>query len=149
MNNLLEQPLIASDSEKSQLKQVGQVLGHSANKGNSRAKLVTPDGSVIELPDLVYRLLQSIVASLLAGRAITLLTLGRSLTTQQAADILNVSRPYLTRLLEQGEIPYRKVGTHRRIEFEDLMNYKAKADSDSDTALSRLAELSQEYGLEL
>ena len=69
------------------------------------------------------------------------------LTTQQAADMLNVSRPYLIRLLESGKIPYRKVGRHRRITCEALMKYKRRDDLERRAAADDLADLSQELGL--
>lgn len=69
------------------------------------------------------------------------------LTTQEAADILNVSRPYVVKLLEQGDIPYVKAGAHRRIRFDDLMAYKARRDATRRSALSRLTRMSEDLGL--
>jgi excisionase family DNA binding protein len=69
------------------------------------------------------------------------------LTTQQAADVLNVSRPYVIGLLESVQIPFRKVGSHRRITFEALMEYKRKDDLQRRAATDDLADLSQELGL--
>jgi excisionase family DNA binding protein len=68
------------------------------------------------------------------------------MTTQQAADFLNVSRPYLIKLLEQGEIPYIKVGSHRRIRFEDLMEYKQQRNSKRREGLKELTEFLQDEG---
>lgn len=69
------------------------------------------------------------------------------LTMQEAADILNVSRPFLIKLIENQEIPYRKVGTHRQILFKDMMDYKQKIDGQRMKVLDELAQEAQELGL--
>lgn len=69
------------------------------------------------------------------------------MTTSEAADLLSISRPYLIRLLDAGEIPFTKVGTHRRIKVADLLAYKSRQDRAAEEALDQLAALSQEYGL--
>lgn len=67
------------------------------------------------------------------------------LTVEEAADILNVSRPYLVRMLEQGEFPHHKVGRHRRVRYQDLMDYKTAMDIKRSSALDELSALSQKY----
>lgn len=74
-----------------------------------------------------------------SGRAVTIIPMEEMLTTQQAADMLNVSRPYLIKLLEQEVLPHQKVGRHRRVRAEDLFAYKKKRDSDRAGALAALA----------
>jgi excisionase family DNA binding protein len=69
------------------------------------------------------------------------------LTTQAAADLLNVSRPHLIKLVDEGKIPYKKVGIHRRIRFQDLMNYKAKQDAEQRRLLAEMAQFSQDLNL--
>jgi len=81
------------------------------------------------------------------GNAVTLIPVHAELTTQQAAQILNVSRPFLIEQLEKGVIPYRKVGTHRRVMFKDLMEYKQTMDHSRLNALEELSAIDQELGL--
>jgi excisionase family DNA binding protein len=109
-------------------------------------KLVGMDGEEIPLPDSVKRALRQVIHLMAAGRAISLVPHDRHYRSQEAADLLNISRPYLYTLLQQGQIPYIMVGTHRRIQFEDLMAYKQKRDSQRRQALTELADLSQDLG---
>ena len=76
----------------------------------------------------------------------SLVPLKQELTTQEAANLLNVSRPFLIKLLEQGEIPYIKVGSHRRIRFEDLMAYRQQRDLKRRQSLKELTQFSQHEG---
>jgi excisionase family DNA binding protein len=109
-------------------------------------KLVGMDGEEIPLPDSIYQALRQVIHMMAAGQVISLVPYDHYLTSQEAADLLNVSRPYLYTLLEQGHIPYIKVGTHRRIQFEDLIKYKQQRDGQRRQALSELAFMSQELG---
>ncbi len=95
----------------------------------------------VALPAVAFRLLLDILAEMGQGNTVTLIPIHAELTTQQAADVLNVSRPFLVQLLDKNEIRCRKVGTHRRILFRDLMDYKHKIDK---ARLGTLEELSRE-----
>lgn len=81
------------------------------------------------------------------GNAVIIMPVHAELTTQEAANILNVSRPHLVKLLEEGEIPFYKVRTHRRIRFQDLIEYKRKRDEESKAAMQALADQAQEHGM--
>lgn len=105
-----------------------------------------PDESV-SIPVAAFRLLNSILTEMAKGNAVTLIPVHAELTTQQAAQILNVSRPFLIEQLEKGVIPYRKVGTHRRVMFKDLMEYKQTMDHNRLNALEELSAIDQELGL--
>jgi excisionase family DNA binding protein len=102
------------------------------------------DGVSVELPPAVTRLVLDLLLFVSKGEAVTIVPFGAELSTQEAADLLNVSRPFLVKLIEHKEIPHHKVGTHRRVRAEDLFAYKRRRDSKRNDALNRLAELGQE-----
>jgi excisionase family DNA binding protein len=81
------------------------------------------------------------------GNAVTLIPVHAELTTQEAAEMLNISRPSLIQLLDEGKIDYRRVGTHRRVRFEGLMKYKRAAEAARRAAVEELAAYDQELGI--
>lgn len=101
----------------------------------------------VELPAVAVRLLVDLLSAMAEGNAVTLIPIHAELTTQQAADLLSVSRPFLIRQLEAGVIPYHKVGTHRRILFSDLMAYKHQNDNERHQVLDELAAQAQELDM--
>ena len=119
----------------------------AGRRGRSLKVRVEQDKEAITIPMSAVRLLADILAEMAKGNAVTIVPLSAELTTQQAADLLNVSRPFLIEQLENGTVPFRKVGTHRRILFRDLMAYKQQIDQDRLNALEDLSALDQRLGL--
>jgi excisionase family DNA binding protein len=105
------------------------------------------DGQTLVLPGAAARLLSHLLAEMGRGNAVTLIPIHAELTTQEAADFLNVSRPYLIRLLETAQIPFHKTGTHRRVKFIDLNAYREKMEADRDAAMGELAAQAQDLKL--
>lgn len=139
--------ITVTESEKSVLKEVEDFMEQASGASFIPLRLIGPDGSTVALPEAVSYMLHTAIHHLTQGQAVTIVPIDRELTTQQAADLLNVSRPYLIKLLEREDIPYTKTGTHRRILFTDMVNYKVARDAQRTKALSDLTQLSQELGL--
>lgn len=112
------------------------------------ARLRLIDGQQeITIPVTAIRLLAEMLQQMAAGRVVNLVPHHAELTTQQAADFLNVSRPYLIGLLDRGELAYRKVGTHRRIAFSDLLKYKERSATNRAQVLDELAAEAQKLNI--
>lgn len=112
-----------------------------------RAGLVGPDGQTVPLPVEVYEVLIQVAGAMLAGKAITVAPLEQRLTTQQAADLLGVSRPTLGRLLEGHEIPYEQPGRHRRVRLADVLDYRDRRRRDRRERLAAMTRQAVEDGL--
>ncbi len=104
-------------------------------------------GTSIEIDETVYDLIRQLLITIANNRAVSLIPYDHELTTHQAARFLNVSRPFLVKLLDEGNIPHRKVGTHRRVRLEDLLTYRELTASATEKAKEELAKISQDLDM--
>ena len=139
------EPIVADETEHLALDEIERALVQPTPE--SRALIVGPDGTRTELPESLYAVLVRAAHELRRGRGISILPVGLELTTQQAADLVNVSRPFLIRLLEAGQIPYHMVGTHRRIRLDDLLAYRRRRSQDRRAMLAGMAAEAQELDI--
>lgn len=137
-------PIVPIEGEQTALGEIVRILSAGAAES---PLLVEPDGQRIELPESVIRVLRQAVRAMAQDRAVAVVPIHKQLTTQEAADLLLVSRPYLVKLLDEGEIPSTKTGTHRRVRLEDLLAYAKVRDARRREALDLLTQESQDMGL--
>jgi excisionase family DNA binding protein len=126
-------------------RQSGQLLSRYA--GRKRPLTLQVEEEPVELPAGAVALVMEILEAMAAGRGVTIIPENAELTTVEAAEVLNVSRPFLIRLLEEGAIPFRKVGKHRRVRMEDVMAYKTDIDRKREEALAEMTRLAQEHDM--
>lgn len=107
------------------------------------AKLIAPDGQELPLPASLYEVLRQAAHQLAAGLAVSIVPVGVKLSTQQAADLLGVSRPHLVKLLDRQETPHTKTGKHRRVLLRDVVAYRNRRAARRSEALDELAKLSE------
>ena len=113
---------------------------------NVRIK-ISNDANFVNIPKKAFALLLEVLSNMAEGKSMTLIPSDADISTQQAADMLNVSRPHIVKLLETGAIPFKKVGAHRRIELKDLIKYEKKIKAAKEKNLSFLAKQAQELNL--
>ncbi|MBA2948835.1 helix-turn-helix domain-containing protein [Streptomyces himalayensis] len=111
------------------------------------AALVGPDGTLLRLPPAVHEILVQVILAMHAGRAITIAPRAQRLTTQEAADVLGVSRPTLVKLLDEGKIPYEQPGRHRRVRLDDVLAYQEARRAERRRRLDDLVRESEDLGL--
>ena len=145
MNTLTHRQLPPSPRDAAIARSSSQVLSHYAGMARP-LKLRVREGrqeQSIELPACAVDLLMHVLEAMSEGEGVTLIPDGAELTTVQAADVLNVSRPFLIKLLDRKAIPHRKVGKHRRIRMEDVMAYKDAIDREREQVLDQLTREAQ------
>ena len=140
-------PLLPTEKEADLARDSSRLLAACIGRGpTARLRAIDGDGE-IEVPVSALRMLVDILANMAEGNAVSIVPIHAELTTQQAADFLSVSRPYLVGLVNKGELPVRKVGNQRRLPLADVLDYKARTRANRLEALRELTALDQELGL--
>jgi len=139
---------LPSESEAILAKETSRALASGLQKSRSiQLRLAEEPATKLELPPQAVQLLLRILEEMARGNAVTLIPVHAELTTQEAADMLNISRPTLIQLLDEKKIEFRRVGSHRRVRFESLMAYKRHMEAERRAALKELAAYDQELGI--
>lgn len=140
---------LPTPDEVEQAKLSGRTLSKYADVDRVKMSLRGSNGEADEmvLPGHVLQILLDVLSEISQGNAISLIPYHQEISTQEAANLLKVSRPFLVRLLEDDEIPFRKVGAHRRVKLQDVLSYRERTDNQRREALDELAELSQQEGM--
>jgi excisionase family DNA binding protein len=139
-------PVSAPPEQRKAIARLSKLMELAHSRRLPGCQLVGPQGDVIPLPESVFYVLERVVEVLARGDALTVVPVGKELTTQQAADLLNVSRQYLVRLLDQRRIPFTKTGKHRRLRIEDVLEFKEKRDAERRAVLRDLTQITEELG---
>ena len=137
----------ASDSARYALRALTPVLARGPEETTVTVQAASGERVSVQLPLGALRALMDVLAQMANGSAVTVVPMHAELTTQQAADLLNVSRPFLIGLLDAGEISFRKVGTHRRVRASDIVVYRQRDDAERRAAADELAAEAQRLDL--
>ena len=146
-----EAPPVMSDREKEMARVAQRCIMAALDHSRAAAITLTTEdgiGPTVDLPPVALRFIGEMLGAMSQGQTVTILPTKAEFSTMEAAHFLNVSRPFLVKLLEDGEVPYRKVGSHRRIVFEDLATYKKRITEARQLALDRLATIDRELDLD-
>jgi len=137
-------PIVAPEEERDTIASIEEYL---ESKRGGTAKLVGPSKDGVPIPSALRRVLVAAARQLAEGNGVSIMPVMAEISTQQAADLLNVSRPFVVGLLDKGEIPFHKVGTHRRVRLRDLLAYRRRRDASRRAVIERLAAEAQELGI--
>jgi excisionase family DNA binding protein len=136
-----------SEEERQMAAESSRLLAALIGSGKEAKIRIIDDETDITVPVSAMRMLVDILAHMAEGEAMALIPQHAELTTQQAADFLNVSRPFFVKLLEEGRLDFHKVGSHRRVYFRDLVTYKEQSMDERRKALDELAKQAQELNM--
>jgi excisionase family DNA binding protein len=141
-----------TDEEQRIAKSSAALLQESSDQlSNTKVEFATikvqNQDEYLHIPKKAFFLLSEIIANMADGKSVSVVANGTDLTTQEAADILNVSRPYVVKLLEEGKIPFKKAGTHRRVGLDDVLAYKKEMKRTAMESLAFLTAQAQELNL--
>lgn len=132
-------PVRPKEQELPAVRRLDEIL-----EGRRKAKLLGPNGEELAIPETIYAVIRRVVHEMTRGNAISVVPVHMELTTQQAADLLNVSRPHLVHLLDAGAIPHHKVGKHRRVRFDAVMKYRNDRTAKRRQAIAEITAIAQE-----
>lgn len=147
MATKLKQPILPSEAEMTQAQ--NSLLLLKQDRADKHFAIGSPSGLKVPLSESVFHLLLNILTEMARGNAVLVMPINAELTTQESADLLNVSRPYLIRLLDEQKLPHHMVGRHRRILFKDLMDYRQKNKRRQFKAMQELTAADDESGIAL
>jgi excisionase family DNA binding protein len=143
------QPILIIENDKPTLAKIEAIIGSSLQNGNTAhaLKLVSETGEEVELPLSVSKALHSLVDYLASGQVVSLSTVDKEISLEEAANFLNVPLSYLNKLLKEGAILYKGVGKNRRLQLSEVMNFDQKWRAEREFLLDEMARVSQEMGL--
>jgi excisionase family DNA binding protein len=148
MSSSLKGPILPSEAEARMAAELARKIAALGEGATLKVQVEGKKSEAEPLPPIAARLVLDLLEELARGNAVTVNGIEAEITTQQAADLLNISRPSLIQLLDEGKLLYRRIGTHRRIPLEAVLAYKAQAYAKRKAALDDMSALHQELGLE-